>query len=91
MMHVSETPQGREDVVFRQLADDWVLFDPAANQIHVLNLSAALVWTSCTGRLTVDDICREVTGSYPDAPDQSQIERDVRGALDRFRSEGLLQ
>ena len=90
-MPVSDTPQGREDVVFRQLADDWVLFDPKTNQIHVLNLSAALVWTACTGRSSLDQIVREVAGTYADAPDEAQVREDVDAALARFWSEGLLQ
>lgn len=90
-MPVSETPRGREDVVFRQLADDWVLFDPKANQIHVLNLSAALVWTACTGEASFDQIVEEVAGSYPDAPTERQVKEDVDNALARFSSEGLIE
>lgn len=89
-MPVSDTPQGREDVVFRQLADDWVLFDPRTNQIHVLNLSAALVWTACTGDSSLDDIVRDVAGTYPDPPAEGQVREDVDAALARFSSLGLL-
>lgn len=87
----SDHPRGRDDVVFRQLADDWVLFDPKANQIHVLNLSAALVWTACSGDLSVDGIVDEVVQSYGESPDPAVVKGDVLGALDRFASEGLLE
>lgn len=90
-MSGDRSPRGREDVVFRQLADDWVLFDPTANQIHVLNLSAALVWTSCTGELSVAEIAGAVAESYQGDSDPAQIKDDVAGAIDRFTSEGLLE
>ncbi|MGI9629237.1 MAG: PqqD family protein [Longimicrobiales bacterium] len=90
-MPEAQPPRGREDVVFRQLADDWVLFDPTANQIHVLNLSAALVWSSCTGEFSVDQIVDEVARSYGKGSDVDQIKDDVTGAVEKFTSEGLLE
>ena len=84
-------PDVRPDVVFRQLADEWVLYDPRANQIHVLNLSAALVWTACKGSWGVDRIVEEVRGSYPDDPPERDVRRDVEAALERFAAEGLLR
>ncbi|MDH3222711.1 MAG: PqqD family protein [Gemmatimonadota bacterium] len=85
----SARPRGRDDVIFRQLSDDWVLFDPSTNQIHVLNLAAALVWTACDGTQAVEDIVEEVAGSY-DGPSAREIRDDVEDALRRFRAEGLL-
>lgn len=90
-MPVSDTPRGREDVIFRQLADDWVLFDPRSNQIHVLNLSAALVWTACTGDASVDQIVEDVVASFPDDTGSPGVRGDVRDVLARFTSEGLLE
>lgn len=76
-------------MVFRQLSDDWVIFDPVANQIHVLNLSAALVWTSCDGTRALDEIVGEVAASFVDASPEA-VRGDVEAALQRFGSEGLL-
>ena len=90
-MTLPDTPHRREDVVFRPLADDWVLFDPKANQIHVLNLSAALVWTSCTGEASLDGIVKDVEASYPNPPAQAQLREDVMAALTRFSHEGLFE
>ena len=41
----TECPKGRSEVIFRPLDDSWVLFDPRSERVHVLNLTAALVWT----------------------------------------------
>lgn len=51
---MSATPKAREDVVFRPLADEWVLFDPRRHLLHVLNLTAALVWSHCDGETSVE-------------------------------------
>lgn len=85
----SSHPRVRPDVIFRQLSDDWVLFDPVSNQIHVLNLAAALVWTSLDGSRPFDEIVRDVADSYDEAPAES-VREDVESALERFRIEGLL-
>ena len=82
-------PRVRPDVIFRQLSDDWVIFDPVSNQIHVLNLSAALVWASCDGTRGLDDIVRGVAASY-DGTTEDAVRSDVEAALDRFGLEGLL-
>ena len=34
-------PRVRDDVVFRRVGEDWIVFDPVTQRIHVLNLSAA--------------------------------------------------
>lgn len=64
-------PRKRDDVVFRRVSGDWLLFDPRTRQIHVLNLSAALVWSFCTGEHETDEIARQVVEAFAggDTPD----------------------
>jgi len=83
-------PRQRPDAVFRQLDDDWVIYDPTTNRLHVLNLSAALVWTHCTGERDTREIVEAIRGAYASAPPTAEIERDVSATLDQFRAEGLL-
>lgn len=80
-------PRGREDVVFRRVGEDWVLFDPGTQRIHVLNLTAALVWSFCTGERGADAIEEEVRRSFGRPP---AGETGVREALRGFREAGLL-
>ena len=49
-------PRVRDDLVFRQLDEEWVVYDPASEQLHVLNASAAVVWLCCTGESTLSEI-----------------------------------
>lgn len=79
-------PRVRGDVVFRRVSEEWLLFDPETQQIHVLNLPSALVWSLCTGERAVDEIHREVEDAYrEDVPAE-----EIRRILDRFRDAGLL-
>lgn len=81
-------PQAREDVLFRQVDDEWVVFDPTANELHVLNLSAALIWIHCTGEHSPVEIAEALREAY--GIEAQQAAADVGAALDRFREAGLL-
>lgn len=79
-------PRTREDLVFRRVGEDWLVFDPRTQQIHVLNLSAALVWSFCTGDHAVEEIVREVRSAFREG-----VEDDpVTEVLERFQRAGLL-
>ena len=79
-------PQAREDVVFRKVGEDWVLFDSRSQKIHVLNLSGALVWSFCTGDSDVPSIEAEVRKAFGIALQDPQVAE----ALEGFLQEGLL-
>ena len=83
-------PKSRSDVIFRPLDDSWVLFDPRAEQLHVLNLSAALVWSYMDGE-TSPAVIAEAVGSAFDPPQAAeQVLPDVLAMLDRFQEASLL-
>ena len=85
------TPKAREDVVFRSLSKEWVLYDPRTQLLHVLNPTAAIVWSCCDGLGSVEDIAAELRETLTEAPDLAQVADDVREALKRFSQEGLLE
>jgi hypothetical protein len=85
-----DRPRVRDDVVFRELDQEWVVFDPATSRLHALNLTAALVWEHCGGDLTVAEIAESIREAFADAPDAEAVRRDVAEAVARFRGEGLL-
>lgn len=84
-------PQRREDVVFRSLADEWVAYDPETRRLHVLNLTAALVWSHCDGTLGIEAIADLVRAAFDPSPGEAQVRRDVQEALETFGREGLLR
>ena len=87
---VQRPPSARPDVALRRVGNEWVLFDAAHDRAHVLNLTAAVVWTYCDGKhgaaAIADAIGREIA-TVEGAP----ILDDVEGVLRRFADEGLLQ
>lgn len=83
-------PLSRDDVVFRQLADEWVLFDSHADRIHVLNLTAARVWLECDGTKTLEAIATEVRGDFESPPPAEVVAADVGAALAQLLSQGLV-
>lgn len=84
-------PRGREDVVFRAVDGDWVLYDPRSRDLHVLNVTAAAVWSCCDGSMEAEGIARELAETLEGAPDLDRVRADVERTLDRFRADGLLE
>lgn len=83
-------PAARDDVVFRQLDDDWVIFDPKADKLHALNLTAALVWAHLAGQLAIEEIAAEVGAAFDPPRGGAEILDDVRAAVRQFHEQGLL-
>ena len=83
-------PQARDDVVFRRLDDEWVVYDPRTNRLHALNLSAALIWEHLTGQLTEEEIAAELARAYG-TDEHERVRGDVRAAVQRLAAEGLLR
>ncbi len=85
-----DLPTARGDVLLRRVGSEWVLFDARHDRAHVLNLTAAVVWTYCDGShdtgAIAAAIARELEGMGPDT-----IRRDIETVLQRFAREGLLQ
>ena len=79
-------PVARDDVVFRRVGEDWVLFDPESQRIHVLNLTAALVWSFCTGDYEV----QHIEGQVRDAFEETTDDGGVAEALQGFKAADLL-
>jgi hypothetical protein len=84
-------PERREDVIFRSLADEWVAYDPATGMLHVLNLTAALVWSHCDGEHDAGAIVAAVRAAFEPPPDEVRVRRDVGEALGTFARKGLLR
>ncbi len=80
-------PRARSDLVFRRVGEDWVLFDPDGQRLHVLNLTAALVWSFCTGEHGVATIEEHVRRAFGDEVDDP----GVRAVLQDFREARLLE
>ena len=88
---MSAAPRVRGDAVFREVGDEWVVYDPRARRLHALNLTAALVWAFCDGEAEVDEIALKVRSALATAPDEATVRADVDRVLGDFREAGLLE
>ena len=84
-------PKVREGLIFRPLDDDWVVYDPSGQQLHVLNRAAAVVWICCTGDLSVDDIVDTMQQAFDGNVELDRVERDVLATIEEFTKKGLLE
>ena len=73
-------------MVFRRVGEDWVLFDPSSQRIHLLDLSAALLWSFCTGESDVSALEDQVRQAFGPAVADPKVVEALQGFLD----EGLL-
>lgn len=83
-------PAGRADIVFRPLGREWVLYDPASREMHVLNLTAALVWSHLDGATSTAEVVAELGETLTDAPEPQRVALEVERVVDDFRDKGLL-
>jgi coenzyme PQQ synthesis protein D (PqqD) len=89
-MASEQLPTARTDVLLRRVGSEWVLFDARRDRAHVLNLTAAVVWTYCDGHHASAAIAEAIAqGLQETGPDA--IRGDIEQVLRRFASEGLLQ
>jgi hypothetical protein len=86
----AQRPVARPDLILRRVGSEWVLYDAAREKAHVLNLTAAVIWTYCDGTFErssiADAIVREVPGLDP-----TRVKDDIDDVLRRFADEGLLR
>ena len=87
----SESPKVREGLIFRQLDEEWVVYDPSGEQLHVMNGSAAIVWLHCDGEFTVSEMIEEVYKAYEQKVDHDRVESDVGEVIEQFAAKGLLE
>lgn len=78
----------RSDLLERQLADGFVVYDPHSERVHVLNEPARFVWARCDERSTTAEIVAEVVAAT-DTPAQQAAE-DVFEALSDLLRERLV-
>ena len=69
---------------------EWVLYDPESRDLHVLNLSGALIWSLLDGERTLDEVAEMVVEEVADDPEPAQVLVDGHAAVASFRASGLL-
>lgn len=82
-------PVRKAGVMHQRAGQNVLLYDPAADKVHVLNPTAAAIWEHCDGCCTAEQIAARLAATFAHASDHDLI-ADVQAALMIFRGEGLL-
>ena len=85
-----DRPQAREDVVFRRLEDEWVLYDPKGQNMHVLNASAGIIWHNLDGTKNLEELVENTRAAFDPPAPVEVVRDDVVRTLEHFVAEGLL-
>jgi PqqD family protein of HPr-rel-A system len=83
-----DIPQVREDILFRELDDGCVLYDPASEKVHALNQTAGLLWCLIDGNRSVAEMAE--TLAEASGADAEQVLGDAIRTLEGFERQGLL-
>ncbi len=85
---MSARPTAREGIRELSIDDHVVLYDPITRRAHLLNASAAAIWSRCNGDEDLDQIARHLAERF-DAP-FAAVRADVQSTVDRFVEVDLL-
>ncbi len=86
---MDDRPKARGDVSERLVAGERVVLDPETNQLHQLNVTAAVVWELCDGERTIREIAAELQARFE--VDEEQALADTTALIDSLRGLGLLE
>ena len=79
--------QPNADIIFREVGDAFVLYDPNQDALHTLNSTAQFVWEHI--ELPVETIIAKLQSTYQVSPETAQ--RDIIQTLEQFHTLGLIQ
>jgi pyrroloquinoline quinone biosynthesis protein D len=83
-----QRPRQGEEIFFRQIEDEGILYQPQENRVHSLNRTALLIWELCDGEHTVEDIAEKVRTVF--RVSRKRALEDVEATLKQLKELGLL-
>lgn len=85
-------PRRNASIHFEPLDDGCALYDPVSGRVHILNLTAASIWTGCDGSRSLRDLAGEIRAGFGKPVSASRaVEDDVRTAVEELLRAGLLE
>lgn len=86
-MKASDVPLPKDGVLFREIEDGCVLYDPRTEKVHSLNVTAGFIWCLIDGERSLGDIAGEISSASGEGGET--VLRDVISAADEFARQGL--
>jgi hypothetical protein len=82
-------PVRKQTIISQRAGRDTLLYDPAADAVHLLNPVAMTIWARCDGQHTPDEIAAGLARSFAGAAGRDLL-ADVQAALATFSARGLM-
>ena len=82
-------PTRRPGIQARDIGGETLLHDDSGQEIHVLNPTAAFIWSLCDGQHTIEEIEAALREEYA-IPPANDPAADLARVLATFRGRGLL-
>lgn len=86
----NDKPSKREDIVFRKIGDEAVLYNTETRLVHILNLTAERVWGLCDGKHNIAEIKDGLRQEFI-VEDKDPIHEDIESILSEFKKHSLLE
>ena len=84
-----DVPRPNDGILFRELEDGCVLYDPHREMVHSLNMTAGAVWCLINGSRSIQEIADEI--SFMTKGGRAQVAGDVFQIIHKFVRQGLVE
>lgn len=81
-------PKARPDLLFKELLDGGIIYEPQTETIHSLNASSSFIWALCDGEHTLADIAHLISNTFKQF--ETSPEEAVLVAVEKFQQLNLL-
>lgn len=86
---MNEKPKRKTDWAQLDLGDEAILYTSTAEEIHLLNPTARVIWELCDGEHTLEDMAQALQSAFA-VPEGTDLMADVARVLQTFATKGLL-
>lgn len=81
-------PLARPELLFRELNDGGIIYEPQTDTIHTLNATGSFIWVLCDGEHTLQDILNLIKQHFQKF--EVSPEEAVSTAIEQFQQLNLL-
>jgi len=83
-------PETKDGLQFKEVGQEWFIYDHQDDKVHVLNHSASIILKLCDGKHMVGEIEEALKGEFPEVP-TDKLQNDLLSAIEELRNKGLVR
>ena len=80
---MTKMPKLRDDLIVREVDQDYVVYDPVSDSTALLNPTAAMILTQCDGATSVQEIRASIEETF--GLEEGAVANDIERILEEFR------